>query len=102
MDNWDILSEEEIAALAYELADGDKLPGATALTGKVVAIPSAWSDEYKNITVNIDVAGKVIQCYRLTGEGADKLAEGDVITVTGTIKNYKGTIEFDKGCTFTK
>ena len=26
------------------------------------------------------------------------LAEGDTITVTGTIKNYKGTIEFDKGC----
>ena len=94
----DILSEEEIAALAYELADGDKLPGATALTGKVVAIPSAWSEEYKNITVNIDVAGKVIQCYRLTGEGADKLAEGDEIAVAGVIKNYKGTIEFDKGC----
>ena len=43
-----------------------------------------------------------IQCYRLTGEGADKLAEGDVITVSGVIKNYKGTIEFDKGCTFVK
>ena len=24
---------------------------------------------------------------------------GDTITVSGTIKNYKGTIEFDKGCT---
>ena len=43
-----------------------------------------------------------MQCYRLKGEGADQLAEGDVITVTGTIKNYKGTIEFDAGCTFTK
>ena len=31
-----------------------------------------------------------------------KLAEGDVITVSGVIKNYKGTIEFDKGCTFVK
>ena len=26
-------------------------------------------------------------------------ADGATITVTGTIKNYKGTIEFDKGCT---
>ena len=43
-----------------------------------------------------------IQCFRLSGEGADKLAVGDVITVTGVIKNYKGTIEFDAGCTFTK
>ena len=41
----------------------------------------------------------VLQCYRLSGEGAGKLAEGDTITVTGTIKNYKGTVEFDKGCT---
>lgn len=39
-----------------------------------------------------------IQCYRLTGEGAKELAVGDEIAVFGTIKNYKGTIEFDKGC----
>lgn len=38
----------------------------------------------------------------MTGNGADKLAEGDKITVTGTIKNYKGTVEFDAKCTFTK
>ena len=39
-----------------------------------------------------------IQCYRLVGEGAKELAVGDEIAVFGTIKNYKGTIEFDKGC----
>ena len=94
----DILSEEEIVEIAYTLEDGDKLPAATALTGKVIGIPSPWSDEYKNITVDIEVAGKTVQCYRLTGEGADKLAVGDEIAVAGTIKNYKGTIEFDKGC----
>ena len=27
------------------------------------------------------------------------LTEGDTITVTGLLKNYKGTVEFDKGCT---
>jgi hypothetical protein len=43
-----------------------------------------------------------IQCYRLTGEGANTLAVGDVITVNGMLKNYKGTIEFDKGCTIVK
>ena len=41
---------------------------------------------------------KPIQCYRLKGEGADIIGEGDTITVTGTLKNYKGTIEFDAGC----
>ena len=94
----DILTEEEIVEIAYTLEDGDKLPAPTALTGKVTSIPSAWSDQYQNITVNLDVAGKTIQCYRLKGEGADKLAEGDEIAVAGTIKNYKGTIEFDAGC----
>ena len=87
---------------AYTLEEGAAMTEACTVTGVVVAIPTAWSDEYKNITVNMVVAGLedyVLQCYRLSGEGADKLAEGDTITVTGTIKNYKGTVEFDKGCT---
>ena len=86
----------------YALADGAamtaKLPPSPAWSSPS---PPRWSDEYKNITVNMVVAGLedyVLQCYRLTGEGADKLAEGDTITVTGIIKNYKGTVEFDKGC----
>ena len=41
----------------------------------------------------------VVQCYRLTGDGVATLAIGDEITVGGNIKNYKGTVEFDKGCT---
>ena len=86
----------------YALEEGAAMTETSTVTGTVVAIPTAWSDEYKNITVNMVVAGLedyVLQCYRLSGEGADKLAEGDTITVTGTIKKYKGTVEFDKGCT---
>ena len=98
----DVLTEEEIVAVAYTLEDQAKLPGATALTGTIVAIPTPYSEEYGNITVNIqvgDLADQPIQCYRLKGEGASKLQEGDVVTVFGVIKNYKGTIEFDAGCT---
>lgn len=83
---------------AFDLGDGGQLDYPAVLTGTIVAIPSAWSDEYGNITVDMDVNGKTVQCYRLTGEGAKDLAEGDVITVAGIIKNYKGTVEFDKGC----
>ena len=99
--NLDIMSEEEIVEVAYTLEDQAKLPGATALHGKVVAIPSAYSEQYGNITVNIqvgDLADKIIQCYRLKGEGIAELKEGDEIGVFGVIKNYKGTIEFDAGC----
>lgn len=86
---------------AYTLEDGLAMDGTFTLTGVIVNIPTAYSPDYKNITVDIVVAGiedMPIQCYRLAGEGADTLAVGDTITVTGSIKNYKGTIEFDKGC----
>lgn len=96
------MSYADIVNAAYTLEDGAAMSKTQRLFGTVTAINTAWSDEYKNITVNMVVAGLedyVLQCYRLSGEGADKLAEGDTITVTGTIKNYKGTVEFDKGCT---
>lgn len=90
---------EEIVLSAYTLADGEATPKAARLYGAVTAIPTEWSEKYGNITVNIQVGGMVdnpIQCYRLSGDGCAELKVGDSITVEGTIKNYKGTIEFDK------
>lgn len=95
------MSYEEILTAAYALAAGDTMSKTQRLFGTVTEINTAYSEEYKNITVTIqvgDLADKQIQCYRLSGEGAEKLAVGDEITVEGTIKNYNGTIEFDKGC----
>ncbi len=85
---------------AYGLEDGLSMPAPVALTG-VITEAEEWSEKYSNITVTMVVDGvedKPIMCFRLTGAGADKLAVGDTITVVGTIKNYKGTIEFDQGC----
>ena len=90
---------EEIVLAAYLLADGEYMPKEVRLVGKVVAIPTVYSEQYGNITVNIQIgalADNIIQCYRLSGEGCADIKEGDVITVQGKIKNYKGTIEFDK------
>ena len=78
------------------------MSSSSILKGVISKIDDAWSDQYKNITVTIVPGGLTdyaVQCYRLSGEGAETLAVGDTITVSGTIKNYKGTIEFDKGCT---
>ncbi|MCF0237808.1 MAG: hypothetical protein HUK24_04335 [Sphaerochaetaceae bacterium] len=91
-------SYEEIVLDAYKLADGEAMPKTARLAGKIVSIPTVYSEQYNNITVNIQVgalADNIIQCYRLKG-GAD-LKVGDIITVEGKIKNYKGTIEFDSG-----
>jgi len=93
------LTPEEIMERAYALEKGESLPGTYTLTGKIVSIDTVYSSKYKNITVTMEVAGKTIQCFRLKGTGADVIAVGDTITVTGVIKNYNGTIEFDAGCT---
>ena len=95
------MSYEEIVDAAYALAEGTSLPDTYRLFGEIVKIDTPYSEDYKNITVTIVVDGltdKPIMCYRLKGEGADKLAVGDKIGVVGIIKNYKGTIEFDAGC----
>ena len=95
------MSYAEIVDAAYKLEAGASLPGTCRLFGKIIKIDTAWSDQYKNITVTIEVAGltdKPIICFRLKGDGAESLAVGDEITVEGAIKNYNGTIEFDSGC----
>lgn len=100
----DSANDVRTAIGAYALEEGLAMTSASTLTGVISSIDTAWSPDYKNITVTIVVGGMndyAIQCYRLSGDGAETLAVGDTITVNGTIKNYKGTIEFDKGCTLT-
>ena len=94
----EFVDQKALVKAAFALGEGASMDYPAVMTGTVTEITSAWSDEYGNITVNMDVDGKIVMCYRLKGEGAKDLAPGDVITVAGIIKNYKGTIEFDSGC----
>lgn len=102
------MTEAEIVDAAFALSTGAGLAnGPYTLTGVISAIPTAYDSGYKNVTVNITVyntagVAKTLQCYRLSGVGADAIKVGDEITVTGNIKNYNGTIEFDAGCTLVK
>lgn len=93
----------DIIACAYSLNPGQKIPGNITLTGEIVTIDTEWSTQYSNITVTIAVEGyadKPIQCFRLKSGDADAstLEVGDTITVTGTLMNYNGTVEFNSGC----
>ena len=95
----------EILAAAYALADGESLDGTYTLTGKITEIKDIYNPTFGNISVWMEVEGypeMPILCYRLAGEGADKLLVDDIITVTGSITNYKGTVEFAQGCTLDK
>ncbi len=92
---------EDIINAAYELENGEYLSDGHkyTLTGEILSVDTVYNPNYSNVTVTMTVEGKNIQCYRMKGEGADVIKIGDTITVTGKIKNYNGTIEFDTGCT---
>ena len=100
---------EEIVNAVYDLEIGGVLSGGHkyTLTGVITSIPTAWSDDYGNITVIIvvgDMTDKPIECFRLKGEGANNLMVGDTITVTGELLKYNnntetGKVEFNAGCT---
>ncbi len=98
------LTPAAIVDAAYGLASGASLAnGPYTLSGVITSVDEAYNTQYANVTVTMAVTGadsdKPIKCYRLKGTGADVIAVGTTITVTGQLKNYNGTIEFDSGCT---
>jgi hypothetical protein len=96
------LTPEEILKRLYALENGAALGDVYTLTGKIISVDTAYSEQHGNITVTMVVDGYPeypVMCYRLAGEGADGLEVYDVITVSGTFKNYNGTYEFVQGCT---
>jgi hypothetical protein len=86
---------KQIVGEAYALAEGKALPYIATLTGEITEI-GTYNETYGDITLKIVVFGKEFECYALKGENVQALQVGDIITVTGTIKNYYGKIEFDK------
>lgn len=67
------------------------------MIGRVVSVDTPWSDRNRNITVTIvaeDRNDEPIRCYRMKGEGVREIRVNDIITVTGTLQNNEGVIEF--------
>ncbi len=86
-----------------ELDAGKFLDGQFRCTAIVESIVTAYSTQYGNISVWLtDGASNRIQAYRLSGDGAESIKAGDVITVLGKVKKYVKSddviIEFDQGC----
>ena len=99
----DTLTGAEKLAIVNELAKGQSTVNAISLTGVVTVVNTEYNPDYENVTVTIQIGEDetaTILCYRIKGEGADVLAVGDEITVTGKVTNYNGTIEFVAGSTF--
>ena len=91
---------------AYALRPREVLPYDATLTGKVTKVASAYSAQYGNVTVIMEVPGyesMPIKCYRLAGSGVDRIGVGDTITVKGTVVNYEHSsgnteVEFMQSC----
>ena len=98
----------EIVKAAYALEVGKVLSAGYqyTLTGVITKVNSAYDPGYGNVTVTIVVDGMTdypIECFRLKGDGADKIKKGDTITVKGELLKYdnktdEGKVEFNAGC----
>ena len=67
-------------------------------TGDIESIDAEYSEQYNNIEVTITDGTDSIKVYRMKG-GAD-LSVGMNITVTGNLKKYGETLEFDTGASY--
>lgn len=86
----------DILDAAKLLQQGEKLENVT-LTGVVKSIDEAYSEKHKNVTLTITVGDTDIQCYRMKGDAAATAKVGDELVVTGSLENYKGTVQFSSG-----
>lgn len=86
--------DENTVIELYALGTGKTL-GKRTLTGVVTV---AETDNKLTMVVG-SLEDKPVVCYRLTNGSSLKV--GDKITVTGTLKDYNGTKEFDSGATYT-
>ena len=95
-------SVDEIIALAEALAKDTALMGTYRLIGVITSVDTEFSTQFNNVTVTMTVDGTekdlTIKCFRMKGEGAEVIGVGDTITVSGAIKRYGTTLEFDEGC----
>ena len=92
------VADKQLVDRAFQLGVGAKIEDVT-LTG-VVTSSQGYSEGYGNATFDLQVEGtdgvRTIYCYRVKPADASRpeVAEGDRLSLSGTIQNYKGTIEF--------
>ena len=80
---------------ASALESGQALEGDRTITGTISEIIEAYSTQYKNITFILTDGTTSIKVYRAKGECAEYLKVGDEVTVTGKVKNFYGSVEFE-------
>ena len=94
------LTAKDILAEAAKLEDGQYLGGSKDVkyTLKGVITKYEFNEQYgdASITIKVDGTDETFYCYQVKGEDVKNLKVGDHIELNGAIKNYKGTIEFER------
>ncbi|MBR0454521.1 MAG: OB-fold nucleic acid binding domain-containing protein, partial [Clostridia bacterium] len=76
---------------ALALPDGESV-----VVKGTVSVAGEWSDKYGNMNATItDESGKTLDAFRL----ATKVAEGDVVIITGKMGSYNGARQVAAGAT---
>lgn len=94
-----VTAQQKLVDDLFTLSTGQSRSDIT-LTGVVTYVKEAYTDRYDNATFEIEVDGvdrrQTLLCYRCSPAdgGATEVAVGQTVTLSGTVQNYKGTIEF--------
>ena len=94
-----VTDEAKILKDIAKLGENEFLSYIAVLTGKVLQVEK-YEEQYSSVTLTFKVGDTTLECYRMKGNGVDKVKAGDTITVQGVIKNYyyegatKGKLEF--------
>lgn len=96
----EIIGKEEVKTEYTEMTIPEALAAddntLVCVKGTVKIINTAWSDQYKNISVTIvDEDGNELYLYRLS----TKVEQGDVLTVKGVMATYNGNRQIAQGAT---
>lgn len=95
------LTEAQILDALFALGTDERLKGTYMLEGIVTATKD-YSASFGNITATLQVGDKTVLAYRLACSSEDAVQVGYQIQVTGVLIDYKGTKEFEAGCTFVR
>ncbi len=90
---------DQIVDAAYALDKGKSLVGTYTLTG---AVQKKNSSSFDLVILTPTRTDKPVSCYKIEGTAWKDVNIGDTVTITGSLKNYNGTVEFDQGCTLDK
>ncbi len=99
-------TETEILTALFALDAGKSLPGTYQLTGTASNV--SVNTQYGDVTFDMAFGDRTVKAYQAKGDGYETLKDGDVVTVTGTLKHFYNSktsehiYEFDKDCTFVK